>query len=179
VDWRVDAVTPRAMKTSPSKLDIITFKLWLQERGSEFYASTNPYEVLRFNTPSGVGLVFRNDKTAVSAANAAAKIAIKAFYENGPWRAVDATKRIYISPQRKAIMARDGDKCVYCERIFTEEFSPRIEHVVPVTAGGPNHLSNLALACEDCDKAVGTKSAAEKIRFAVEKAISRRAGQCS
>lgn len=156
-------------------MDISKFKKWLRDRGSEINAPTNPYEILRFTTPNGIGLIYKNKSGRVSSMNAAAQTAVEAFNTSGSWRVGFATKRIYISPQRKALIARDGDKCIYCECIFNHEVQPRIEHVVPVTAGGPNHLSNLALSCESCDKLVGTMSAAEKIKFAISATLECRA----
>ncbi len=38
-----------------------------------------------------------------------------------------------------------------------------IEHLVAKAFGGPDHISNLVLACDDCNQAVGTLSVSEKV----------------
>ena len=99
-------------------LDIEKFKLFLRDRGSEIHAPTNEYEVLRFTTPDGIGLIFRSKKAVISSMNDPARVAVAAFRNGAAWRATDATRRQYISPKRKALIARDGDRCTYCEHNF-------------------------------------------------------------
>jgi hypothetical protein len=41
----------------------------------------------------------------------------------------------------------------------------RIEHLLPVTAGGPSHLANYALAHRSCNEEAGTLSLVEKLRL--------------
>jgi hypothetical protein len=52
---------------------------------------------------------------------------------------------------RRRVVFRAGDRCEYCglaqegqEAIF------HIDHIMPVSAGGPTDLDNLALACVSC-----------------------------
>ncbi len=157
-------------------LEIDKFMLFLRDRGSEILAPTNEFEVLRFTTPNGIGLVFCSKKQAISSMNEAARLAVAAFRNGASWRAGEATRRRHMTKKRSALIARDGDCCIYCEHVFSnDEEIQIIEHVVPVTAGGPNHLSNLVLACEDCDAKVGTMSAAEKIRYAIATITAKRA----
>jgi hypothetical protein len=63
------------------------------------------------------------------------------------------------------LIARDGCRCLYCDDPI-DPLTCTIEHVVPTSAGGPDHASNLALTCARCNAAAGHMSAAEKIRMA-------------
>ncbi len=57
-------------------------------------------------------------------------------------------------PSTKArVRERAGNACEYCH--LHQDDSPlavlHIEHVIPKTHGGSDHLENLALACIDCN----------------------------
>lgn len=55
------------------------------------------------------------------------------------------------SPRNRfAILSRDGFQCVYCGRT-AQQAKLHVDHVVPVSAGGPTHWSNLVTACLDCN----------------------------
>lgn len=63
-----------------------------------------------------------------------------------------------------ALVARDGAVCRWCGIDLvvggaTEQYRPpshaTIDHVVPLSAGGSNALSNLVLSCEDCNERRG------------------------
>ncbi len=45
------------------------------------------------------------------------------------------------------------DPCVYCGELATS-----IDHIVPVVDGGPNHWTNYAPSCHDCNAAKGRRS---------------------
>lgn len=66
---------------------------------------------------------------------------------------------------RKEIRKRDGNCCFYCAYPFTAEFPPTIEHLLPAATGGSDHVSNLVLACEICNKAVGAWDLIRKIKY--------------
>jgi 5-methylcytosine-specific restriction endonuclease McrA len=52
---------------------------------------------------------------------------------------------------------RDGWRCAYCgvETCFTGRDGPRatVDHVVPKSKGGLNHMANCVVACEACNNA--------------------------
>lgn len=60
--------------------------------------------------------------------------------------------------QREYLLEKWGRECAYCG---TKEIPLQVEHIVPVARGGSNRVSNLALACEPCNQAKGTQTAAE------------------
>lgn len=51
------------------------------------------------------------------------------------------------------LVERDGDHCWYCGFTFTEsgDRACTIDHVIPRSEGGPNHVDNLRLACFYCN----------------------------
>ena len=66
--------------------------------------------------------------------------------------------RHYISKhKRKQVIQRAQSKCEYCQlsQVFT--YLPfQIEHVIAIKHGGGNELSNLALACPQCNNHKGS-----------------------
>ena len=80
----------------------------------------------------------------------------------------DATEMIQmvakISNQtiRDRVFERYGGGCVYCARLVTDSIgrcgtAMRIDHVWPVSRGGPDEESNYVLACRDCNTAKSDK----------------------
>ncbi|MFQ4150310.1 HNH endonuclease [Arthrobacter sp. LAPM80] len=45
-------------------------------------------------------------------------------------------------------MARLGSTCVYCDGKFDHL---QMDHIVPLSRGGPHRLENVAPACSDCN----------------------------
>jgi 5-methylcytosine-specific restriction endonuclease McrA len=59
---------------------------------------------------------------------------------------------------REYLLEKFGRTCAYCG---TTDVPLQVEHIVPKTRGGSNRVSNLALACEPCNTAKGTRTASE------------------
>ena len=59
---------------------------------------------------------------------------------------------------REYLLEKWGRACAYCGQI---NLPLEIEHIVPKSRGGSNRISNLALACHDCNQTKGNKTAAE------------------
>lgn len=59
---------------------------------------------------------------------------------------------------REYLLEKWGRHCVYCG---VKDVPLEIEHIVPKSRGGSNRVSNLTLACQDCNQKKGTKTAAE------------------
>lgn len=58
---------------------------------------------------------------------------------------VPVTKRL-----RYEVLRRDGFTCRYCGA-KAPDVPLRVDHVIPVVLGGPDHPSNLVAACQDCN----------------------------
>ena len=50
-----------------------------------------------------------------------------------------------------AVLARDGDRCVWCGRRFTGLVAPTTDHLVPKVKGGPSWVENEVAACGRCN----------------------------
>ena len=51
-----------------------------------------------------------------------------------------------------AVIERDGPDCAYCDRAAGE-----IDHVVPMSRGGPNAWDNIVGACRRCNASKGNR----------------------
>jgi 5-methylcytosine-specific restriction endonuclease McrA len=142
------------------------FKKWLNERGAEVLGSTNEYEVVRFRTGKGVGILYR--KGGPNQQCSLVGECLQAWREfNNPaskWRAIPATKRrLNVDPVLyRTIRERDGDDCFYCAKPIPE-YEGTIEHLISLTHGGPEHISNKFLAHKDCNIRAGNMSATQKV----------------
>ncbi len=53
---------------------------------------------------------------------------------------------------RHYILHRDNWQCRYCDKPSTEKNQLELDHVVPVSRGGPSVVSNLVAACHRCNQ---------------------------
>jgi HNH endonuclease len=138
-------------------------KTFLLARGATIVASTNEWEVLRFHSPLGTGVVYKNKRNRLTFTGQA----IAAFTEmqgGKKWEAVSATPRkSTYSNKHLQIIKRDGEKCFLCLKPFTQEQPPTVDHLVPLSMGGPNNLSNYVLMHSKCNNFCGSISPMEKI----------------
>ncbi|MDE2105581.1 MAG: HNH endonuclease [Patescibacteria group bacterium] len=56
---------------------------------------------------------------------------------------------------RSTVFERDGHRCVYCG---ASDLPLHCDHVIPVSRGGSNDMSNLATACAPCNLSKSTKT---------------------
>ena len=143
------------------------FKAWLTDCGAVILPPTNPYEVLRVHTSAGVLVIYRDKRGVESWAPDLLDLRDSFL----------SRKAVSLSPALKArhrlrhriveIAARDGLECWFCENGFLNEDSREItiEHLVAVAHGGPNHVSNLVLACPECNARAGHLSVPEKVKL--------------
>lgn len=159
---------------SKRHFDLKAFKDWLVQRGAVLKPITNPYEVLRVDTSEGVFVVYTNSKGKQTWP--VGIDALRSAYLDGKDipLAPEQKSRVRLRHQIEAIAARDGLECWFCENGFLTPDSREItiEHLVAVSHGGPNHMSNLVLACPDCNSEAGQLSVAEKV-------LVREAKRCS
>lgn len=143
------------------------FKARLVAAGGELLAVSpgNPYEVLRFRTKYGVGVVYAGRRGETW--NREALAAKEHLADNlGSLARVRVVKARNTPHERLQLRKRDGDLCFFClEPLGDDETS---EHLVPRAHGGPNHQSNKFLAHSSCNSNAGHLSAPEKIRIREE-----------
>lgn len=148
-------------------LDIDAFKEWLTQRGAIVDSPTNPYEILRVRTCEGCFVAYANTKGVETWPDGLTSIR----------EAFDAGREVALSPDLKSrvrlrhtietIASRDGLECWFCERGFlsTDSREITVEHLCPRSHGGPDHLSNLVIACAPCNRAAGNQTVADKVRL--------------
>lgn len=147
-----------------------SFEKFLDERGAQILQPTNEWELLRFRTDAGVSIVYCNRKAGLTLTGKA-QDAWNAFRSAGSWRgttAVDKVKKA--APIIRRLLQRDGEDCFFCRKAMAEN-TRTVEHLVPRTHGGPNHLSNFVLAHRECNLKVGHLSVMEKIRVRERNAV--------
>lgn len=156
------------MTVNAREKQIARFKAWVAERGGEVLIPTNEYEVVRFRAMQRTSIIYSSRSGNVTYTGDARK-AWDAFEKNDASFRFVARAKADVKHQNRGVVVRtlierDGNLCFYCGTPF-EETRPTKEHLVPITAGGPDHIGNIFLSCEPCNRDVGHKSAPEKIRY--------------
>ena len=148
------------------------FLNWLSCAGAEVLEPTNEWELVRFKAGGETGIIYWSTKGVITFTGPA-QTAWDAFKCGHSWRAAPATKRRPKSSVTiQAIRARDGGNCFYCLKPVAVEDESE-EHLVSLTHGGPNHLSNLFLTHRKCNADAGNLSAPEKIALHVKACLPR------
>lgn len=143
------------------------FAAFLTAAGAQVLEPTNEWEQARFRTGQGVSIIYTNSSGRWSLTNEA-PAAWEAYRQQKPWRGAEKTGgQIKGSVIARTLRKRDGDNCFFCSLPVSVE-QESVEHLVPRTAGGPNHISNFFLAHRVCNANAGHLSAPEKIRIHVE-----------
>lgn len=153
------------------KKHVKVFADWLTARGAQVLQPTNEWEVCRFITNKGTSIIYRKKCGTLTFVGEAAK-AYDAFLHSKEWRAAPATKRkAKSSPAIRTIRERDGDGCFFCHELVEVE-DESVEHLVPITHGGPDHIANMVLAHKKpCNEKAGHLSVMEKIRLREKNAL--------
>lgn len=153
------------------------FRGWLSANGASVLEPTNQWEVARFRSGDETCVIYRNKVGGIRYNGVSAELAWKSFASGKSWRAATPTsRRKKMTPLIAAIRKRDGDLCFFCQQIVGQD-NESAEHLVSVTHGGPNHLSNLFLAHKTCNATAGHLSATEKIRIHVEAVLHQKSLQ--
>ena len=157
---------------------LTSFNAFLKAAGAEVLVPTNDWEMTRFRTGAGTSVVYRNSKGFVTFTGEA-EVAWIAYRSGHAWKPTLPTetgkkhsKPKKASPIIVTIRERDGDACFFCWRDVADG-EASLEHLVPISHGGPSHTSNLFLAHKVCNSKAGHLSAPEKIRLHVAEALKR------
>ena len=137
---------------------------FLSANGAEILTSTNKYEVARFKAIGVTSVLYCNKKGKLTYTGDFAD-AYKAFINGHKWEAPgkNKTRIVKRSPKVRTLLERDGGNCFYCHEPLKNDIT--VEHLVSRAHGGPNHISNLVLAHQQCNADAGHLSAAEKIKL--------------
>lgn len=85
------------------------------------------------------------------------------FYKNKRHR-LNKPKTPPAEPRYKRLWERSQGICYLCEKSMGEKYNPRIsneDHIVPLSRGGANNLSNIALVHITCNQRKGNKLLSE------------------
>jgi hypothetical protein len=148
------------------KKDKSRIEAWLVEHGAQVLVPTNEWEIIRYQAGKSTGVVYGNKRGLLATCVGGAGEMLAAFYMNKAWTAGVGTARIRskaISKFVLVLLERDGDLCFYCGHPLGDDITR--EHLVALTAGGPNHISNMVLSHKQCNHDAGALSAMDKIRI--------------
>lgn len=128
-------------------------------------------EVVRFVTTSGYGVVHLT-RSGKLLTNEVADKAIRCFISRQPWSGgvgyTSKEKRKNRTGQARMhlvdfLAERDkGYRCVYCGKQLTRR-EATIEHVIPISKGGPDIPENMVLCCRECNSHGGNASLVVKV----------------
>jgi len=142
---------------------INNFEKWLKQLGAEIIPATNPYELLRFNCKHGTGVIYKG-KRGISVSAPFVTEAIDCFLTAKKWDGrFNSTKR-NVSKQIRQLLARDGNKCFYCNQEMNDNEMSE-EHLLSLIHGGSNRMENKVLAHKECNNIAGHKTVFEKVKL--------------
>ena len=149
--------------TRISAKKIEAFRAWLAANGAEVFTGTNEFELVRFKTGKpGVSVIYRKASGRISSFTGESSTAWDAFTNARGWRATPRVKRNQKgNAAHKTLLNRDGDYCFFCGEPLADDIT--VEHLVPLTAGGPDNLANKVLAHRRCNEMAWHMSAMKKI----------------
>jgi len=140
------------------------FKDWLREHGCEIQEPSNEYELVRFRSAIGVGVLYIG-KGGLSCNVPFVADALLLFLNKHQWEVgkIKPKKRFPSPKRKKELLLRDGDCCFYCGRPLNSDITE--EHLVSVSQQGYNRLDNIVLAHAECNSRAGSMSLMAKIHF--------------
>jgi 5-methylcytosine-specific restriction endonuclease McrA len=161
---------------SESRIKISALKKWLRRRGAIMHEAKSSDEILRFEVSVGFGVMHRSNAGRLLA-NPIADKAICCFQNKQEWSSgIRAHPSAPRPPKRKkrsaaehlrivrALIQRDGGcSCAYCGAALTQE-SATLDHIVPLSRGGPDTPDNMVLACWTCNHVGSDLPAPVKLR---------------
>jgi len=156
-----------ALPTSTKGLKIGKFKKFLQNCGGQILAETNDYEVLRVQTDTGVLILYKNKSGALNWPPRL-RSAYAAYKSGGKveWRAArkSSVKRKRNPVIIQTLWKRDGKQCWYCGCGLTHS-NTTLEHLLNICHGGSNHLSNMTVACAQCNQQARNMCITDKVKL--------------
>ena len=148
-------------------MDVEKFKIWLAQRGCEILPPTNQYEILRFKGKE-TGVLYNTGRT-----NGRFTVeAIRAFGAGGKWNGAPIKTGRYpgYKKEKARLIERDGTCCFYCGNEMGDDIT--VEHLIALSCGGKNDLSNMVLAHQKCNQEVRNLPISEKIKVAIKNRIN-------
>ncbi|HEY9279507.1 MAG TPA: HNH endonuclease [Eoetvoesiella sp.] len=155
------------------------FEQFVTDRGGEVLAPTSEWELVRFKANGLTAIIYRKATEQVTFSGGA-KTAFDAFLRQKPWSAGNKTKRKKgnQSVVIQSLIRRDGRQCFYCG-LETPDEDASVEHVVPLNAGGTDHMANKVLAHQLCNSEAGHLSVIQKVKLRESKRAANANGEAA
>ena len=140
------------------------FITFLRNAGAEILAPTNPYEVVRFRTPTnGVSIIYTGRRGYKFTGEA--QEAYERYSNGGKWTIRSKAQKLREKLLMELMERDDGTDCFFCGQRTYDGENMTIEHLLPISDGGNNNLKNLCIACKECNSSVDNLSIVEKIYY--------------
>lgn len=154
------------MRKKPQKQEE-PFDAWVKRNGGEWLAPTNEWEEFRFKAYTKTHIIYRKKKGKGRSYSSEEARDVYGTYTLGEDMRLNDRVDSYLKgePVIRALVARDGPRCFYCNVEFSVTVKPTIEHLVARVHQGPDHMANKLLACQPCNEEAGHLSGVEKIRL--------------
>lgn len=140
------------------------FTKYIELRGAVVGKSNNPYEIIRFTTYDDLNIIYKNKHGYLTFSGDQAETAFNMWLNNKNWHPVNR-KRQQLTARKNKLAQRDGFKCFWCDEPYEKLSMLTVEHVLSFRHQGTDNINNLTLACKDCQKLLGSKSIADKIKI--------------
>jgi len=143
-------------------MNIDKFTKWLTQMGVEILPVTNQYEALRFKGRE-VGVLYKSGKVA----NSYTTEAIKCFKKKQKWngKPINVGRKNTYRKEKSKLIERDGTDCFLCGKPLEDDIT--LEHLIALSSGGKNNLSNMVLMHEKCNQEVSNAPINEKVNLAI------------
>jgi 5-methylcytosine-specific restriction endonuclease McrA len=83
----------------------------------------------------------------------------------------------YTSDEVRLVYDTQRGRCAYCGRCLAAGY--HVDHMTPVSRGGSNWLANIAVACQECNNAKFTKTAAQYFARLIRERRAERQAQAA
>jgi len=137
----------------------IYLEMWLEQNGVDYELSKSP-AILTYAINGEQGTVAKQGKLVTLTERAACDMWLLSRQDASQYPLPPA--KLYDLKCR--LVDRDGTDCFYCRQTFGLR-DLTLEHILPRSKTGGDHMANLALACEPCNTFVSNKPIVEKIAF--------------
>lgn len=154
------------MRVKTTVAEAEAFKKYLETAGAEIFTPTNPYEWIRFRANGEISIIYQNGEGVLTSFMGRDTLEIYKKFKKSDmsWSGTSKVKRITKNIVIRSLAERDGQECFYCGKEMKVN-TETLEHLLPINKGGNNHMANLALCHEECNKRAGHMDVVAKIKL--------------
>ena len=140
------------------------FMAWLERNGARGLPLANGSQVGRYDTCLGIVEVWQESDFSMGPPQGLAHDLFEVFMNGGSRYLQPADLTGEFSQAKKNRVLKQGHpcRCFYCN-CSIEKKDMTLEHVLPKSKGGPDHIANLVLACGPCNELMANRTIHEKM----------------